>query len=71
MPCRRHCIPSGSSRVGSREPNYRTQAMDEGQHERLSGKNEAWLSHCQPEAENFLKVPDEFSFQGSGLKTLS
>ena len=45
--------------------------MDEGQHERLSGKNEAWLSHCKPEAENFLKVPDEFSFHGSGLKTLS
>ena len=45
--------------------------MDEGQHERLSGKNEAWHSHCKPEAENFLKVPDEFSFQGSGLKTPS
>ena len=45
--------------------------MDEGQHERFLGKNEAWLSHSRPEAENFIEVPDEFSFQGSGLKTLS
>ena len=68
MPCRRHCLLSGSPRVGLPEPKYRTQAMDERRHERFLGNSEAWLSQCRPETENFVEVADEFFSQGSGLK---